>query len=90
MSSLDSLERTEIPAYDCPSPDVGRSCILVSIGGKNIMLDCGMHMGYNDEVYRLCGFNQALFLRAISSDLVVKSNNISPKAPATLHNMQHH
>ena len=30
--------------------DVGRSCILVSMGGKNIMLDCGMHMGFNDEV----------------------------------------
>ncbi|XP_069039795.1 integrator complex subunit 11 isoform X2 [Lepisosteus oculatus] len=29
--------------------DVGRSCILVSIGGKNVMLDCGMHMGYNDD-----------------------------------------
>ncbi|XP_014240953.1 integrator complex subunit 11 [Cimex lectularius] len=29
--------------------DVGRSCILVQIGGKNVMLDCGMHMGYNDE-----------------------------------------
>ncbi|CAB4064803.1 CPSF3L [Lepeophtheirus salmonis] len=29
--------------------DVGRSCLLVSIGGKNLMLDCGMHMGYNDE-----------------------------------------
>ncbi|VDK73433.1 unnamed protein product [Litomosoides sigmodontis] len=29
--------------------DVGRSCILVSIGGKNVMLDCGMHMGYSDE-----------------------------------------
>uniref|UniRef100_A0A672LN21 Metallo-beta-lactamase domain-containing protein n=1 Tax=Sinocyclocheilus grahami TaxID=75366 RepID=A0A672LN21_SINGR len=29
--------------------DVGRSCILVSIRGKNIMLDCGMHMGYNDD-----------------------------------------
>lgn len=29
--------------------DVGRSCILVSMGGKNIMLDCGMHMGYNDD-----------------------------------------
>ena len=28
--------------------DVGRSCILVTIGGKNIMFDCGMHMGYND------------------------------------------
>ncbi|XP_067009347.1 integrator complex subunit 11 [Anabrus simplex] len=29
--------------------DVGRSCILLSFGGKNIMLDCGMHMGFNDE-----------------------------------------
>ncbi|EKX46018.1 hypothetical protein GUITHDRAFT_70813 [Guillardia theta CCMP2712] len=29
--------------------DVGKSCILVTIGGKNIMLDCGMHPGYNDE-----------------------------------------
>lgn len=28
--------------------DVGRSCLLLSMGGKNIMLDCGMHMGYND------------------------------------------
>ena len=30
--------------------DVGRSCILLTIGGKNIMMDCGMHMGYNDDV----------------------------------------
>ena len=22
---------------------------LVSIGNKNVMFDCGMHMGYNDE-----------------------------------------
>ncbi|XP_071500936.1 integrator complex subunit 11-like [Diadema antillarum] len=29
--------------------DVGRSCILLTIGSKNIMLDCGMHMGFNDE-----------------------------------------
>lgn len=29
--------------------DVGRSCILLSINGKNIMLDCGMHMGYHDH-----------------------------------------
>jgi integrator complex subunit 11 len=29
--------------------DVGRSCIIVTVGGKNIMLDCGMHMGYNDH-----------------------------------------
>jgi len=29
--------------------DVGRSCILLSMGGKNIMVDCGMHMGFNDD-----------------------------------------
>lgn len=29
--------------------DVGRSCVLVTMGGKNIMFDCGMHMGYSDE-----------------------------------------
>ncbi|XP_064137148.1 integrator complex subunit 11 isoform X5 [Loxodonta africana] len=29
--------------------DVGRSCILVSVAGKNVMLDCGMHMGFNDD-----------------------------------------
>ena len=22
----------------------------MTIGGKNIMLDCGMHMGFNDDV----------------------------------------
>jgi len=29
--------------------DVGRSCILVTLNNKNIMFDCGMHMGYQDE-----------------------------------------
>jgi len=29
--------------------DVGRSCLLVNIGGKRVMLDCGMHMGYQDD-----------------------------------------
>ncbi|KAI9006912.1 beta-lactamase-like protein [Hyaloraphidium curvatum] len=29
--------------------DVGRSCILLRLNGKRIMLDCGMHMGYTDE-----------------------------------------
>ena len=37
--------------------DVGRSCLLVNIGSKNIMLDCGMHMGFqgrtNSETYKL-------------------------------------
>lgn len=28
--------------------DVGRSCILVTLNGKNIMFDCGMHMGFQD------------------------------------------
>ena len=29
--------------------EVGRSCIIVKINGYRIMLDCGVHMGYNDE-----------------------------------------
>ncbi|KAF7722285.1 Integrator complex subunit 11 [Apophysomyces ossiformis] len=29
--------------------DVGRSCVLVTIGGKNIMFDAGFHMGFNDH-----------------------------------------
>ena len=29
--------------------DVGRSCIVVTIGGRTVMFDCGMHMGFNDE-----------------------------------------
>eukprot|EP01135_Chromosphaera_perkinsii_P008494 Nk52_evm62s1360 gene=Nk52_evmTU62s1360 len=29
--------------------DVGRSCVVVTLGGKTIMFDCGMHMGYNDH-----------------------------------------
>ena len=28
--------------------DVGRSCVVVTLGGRTIMLDCGMHMGYKD------------------------------------------
>ena len=29
--------------------EVGRSCIIVNIKNKTIMLDCGMHMGYSDQ-----------------------------------------
>eukprot|EP01104_Vermistella_antarctica_P013832 TRINITY_DN4257_c0_g1_i1.p1 TRINITY_DN4257_c0_g1~~TRINITY_DN4257_c0_g1_i1.p1 ORF type:complete len:628 (+),score=142.44 TRINITY_DN4257_c0_g1_i1:279-2162(+) len=29
--------------------DVGRSCVLITLGNKNVMFDCGMHMGYQDE-----------------------------------------
>jgi len=28
--------------------DVGRSCVLISIGGKNVLCDVGMHMGFED------------------------------------------
>jgi predicted metal-dependent RNase len=28
--------------------DVGRSCVVVRMGGKTLMFDCGMHMGYAD------------------------------------------
>ena len=29
--------------------DVGKSCVLVTLGGFTVMFDCGMHMGYADE-----------------------------------------
>ena len=29
--------------------DIGKSCIIVTLGGRRIMFDCGMHMGYSDE-----------------------------------------
>ena len=29
--------------------DVGRSCIVVTLGERVVMLDCGMHMGYEDK-----------------------------------------
>jgi len=37
--------------------DVGRSCILITMGGKNIMLDCGLHMGFYDDVGHLFAFS---------------------------------
>nr|XP_031529308.1 integrator complex subunit 11 isoform X6 [Vicugna pacos]XP_031529310.1 integrator complex subunit 11 isoform X6 [Vicugna pacos]XP_031529311.1 integrator complex subunit 11 isoform X6 [Vicugna pacos] len=47
-----SVLQGEGPRASCGAgagQDVGRSCILVSIGGKNVMLDCGMHMGFSDD-----------------------------------------
>ncbi len=29
--------------------EVGRSCVLVGIGGATLMFDCGMHMGFQDS-----------------------------------------
>ncbi|XP_055962004.1 cleavage and polyadenylation specificity factor subunit 3-II [Mercurialis annua] len=29
--------------------EVGKSCVIVTINGKRIMFDCGMHMGYDDH-----------------------------------------
>ncbi|KAK9091451.1 hypothetical protein Sjap_024628 [Stephania japonica] len=29
--------------------EVGKSCVVVSIGGKRIMFDCGLHMGHHDH-----------------------------------------
>ena len=28
--------------------EVGRSCLIITINNYRIMLDCGVHMGYND------------------------------------------
>ena len=37
--------------------DVGRSCIIIKIIDKTIMLDCGVHMGFYDH-RRFPDFNQ--------------------------------
>ncbi|KNC71267.1 hypothetical protein SARC_16195, partial [Sphaeroforma arctica JP610] len=29
--------------------DVGRSCVIVTLNGRNVMFDCGMHMGFQDK-----------------------------------------
>ncbi|CAI5463924.1 unnamed protein product [Closterium sp. Yama58-4] len=29
--------------------DVGKSCVVVRVGGRVVMFDCGMHMGYQDS-----------------------------------------
>ncbi|KAK3222138.1 hypothetical protein Dsin_009163 [Dipteronia sinensis] len=29
--------------------EIGKSCVVVTINGKRIMFDCGMHMGYQDR-----------------------------------------
>lgn len=39
---------------------MGRSCVVVHIGGKTVMFDCGMHMGYHDE--RKCDTLKTPFL----------------------------
>jgi hypothetical protein len=44
--------------------DVGRSCVLVTLGGKTIMFDCGIHMGYTDE-RRCVPSHTALDVRAL-------------------------
>ena len=29
--------------------DVGRACVVVTLGDKRVMFDCGMHIGYKDS-----------------------------------------
>ena len=45
--------------------DVGRSCILLQMGTKNIMLDCGMHMGYTDEVVFIKHIDHKILMHVI-------------------------
>jgi cleavage and polyadenylation specificity factor subunit 3 len=40
-SAVDTLEVTPLGA----GSEVGRSCILLSYKGKNVLLDCGIHPG---------------------------------------------
>ena len=49
LVAADPREMSQIVV--CPlgaGQDVGRSCILLTIGGRTIMLDCGVHMGLRD------------------------------------------
>ncbi|KAH9794513.1 cleavage and polyadenylation specificity factor subunit 3-II [Citrus sinensis] len=59
-------------AIDClvlgAGQEVGKSCVVVTINGKRIMFDCGMHMAYNDHrqypdfsrISKSCDFNNAI------------------------------
>uniref|UniRef100_A0A0G4FF16 Beta-Casp domain-containing protein n=1 Tax=Chromera velia CCMP2878 TaxID=1169474 RepID=A0A0G4FF16_9ALVE len=42
---MSSIRVTTLGAGQC----VGRSCVVVRLGGRTIMFDCGMHMGGEDE-----------------------------------------
>ncbi|XP_038901169.1 cleavage and polyadenylation specificity factor subunit 3-II isoform X2 [Benincasa hispida] len=59
-------------AIDClvlgAGQEVGKSCVVVTINGKRIMFDCGMHLGYVDHhqypdfsrIPASCDYNTAL------------------------------
>uniref|UniRef100_A0A915P779 Integrator complex subunit 11 n=1 Tax=Meloidogyne floridensis TaxID=298350 RepID=A0A915P779_9BILA len=74
--------------------DVGRSCILVTIGGKNIMLDCGMHMGFTDErrfpdftyicIYKLPGIVDYTVWQGRSQGGIDSLDTPLPSAPGDL------
>ena len=40
--------------------EVGRSCVLVGMGGATLMFDCGLHMGFADA--RRCVDGDCSFL----------------------------
>ena len=52
--------------------DIGKSCSVVSIGGRRILFDCGMHMGYNDA-RRFPDVLQTLTVIAIQSPVMAQS-----------------
>lgn len=35
--------------YSGAGQEIGKSCVVVTINGKRIMFDCGMHMGCDDH-----------------------------------------
>ncbi|GJP53268.1 hypothetical protein CLOM_g12440 [Closterium sp. NIES-68] len=44
---VDKAEITCIPLG--AGQDVGKSCVVVRVGGRVVMFDCGMHMGFQDS-----------------------------------------
>jgi integrator complex subunit 11 len=56
--------------------EVGRSCLIITINGYRIMLDCGVHMGYNDE-RKFPEFRRLLkkFKKSVNNEEKNASNN---------------
>lgn len=49
FSFLYFLQRVSLVVAAGAGQEVGKSCVVVTINGKRIMFDCGMHMGYLDH-----------------------------------------
>ncbi|EXC46667.1 Cleavage and polyadenylation specificity factor subunit 3-II [Morus notabilis] len=49
FSDLEIDKHSQNSRFSGAGQEVGKSCVVVSINGKRIMFDCGMHMGFLDH-----------------------------------------